>query len=126
MDENLKVTDLPYFYANIQTNAESKAYDIPFQIDSFTMTQFLTLFSQWCSVMQYINNKMNVDFVELLMDQLDQINEMYRQNVMMYQKSTKRRRVNYMRRVKRKMIEKRNFMKRENQPKNKIDMMERF
>jgi hypothetical protein len=69
---------------------------------------------------------MNVDFVELLMIQMDQINEMYRQNVMMYQKSTKRRRVNYVRRMKRRMIEKRNLMKREIQPKNKIDMMERF
>ena len=67
MDENLKVTDLPSFYANIQTNAESKNYDIPFQIDSFTMTQFLTLFSQWSSVMQYINNKTNVAFIEPLM-----------------------------------------------------------
>jgi hypothetical protein len=126
MDENLKVTDLPSFYANIQTNAESKNYDIPFQIDSFTMTQFLTLFSQWSSVMQYINNKTNVDFIEPLMVSLDQINEIYRQNVMNYQKSTKRRRVNYVRRMKRKMIEKRNFLKRENQSRNKMDLKDRF
>ncbi len=63
---------------------------------------------------------------------MDQINEKYRQNVMLYQKSTKRMRVNYVRRMKmkmkmkRRMIEKRNFLKRENQSRNKMDLKDRF
>ena len=112
MYENLKVSDMAYLYSSIQMNAESKQYGLPFQISSLTITQFLTCFNQWCSILQYINNKSRVDFIEPMLDQINQINEVYRDNVFMYRKSTKKRRIDYVKRMKRKIIEKKIEIKR--------------